>query len=197
MSKKTITDENGKKYTVKEKKPFYKRWWFWLIVVIIAIGIFGSAGSSSKSKNDSNTQQTATNKTATNKNKVFKLGQTATHDNVDLKVNNVKYANSIGQETPQDGNQFAIVNVTLKNNSNESKDYNTLDFKIDNNGDIKDSTCISSDNNDMQSGEMDKGASITKDVIFEIPNNADKSNLKLVYEPSFFNDNLKIRFALQ
>ena len=72
-----------------------------------------------------------------------------------------------------------------------------MDFKIDNNGDIKDSTCISSDNNDMQSGEMDKGASITKDVIFEIPNNADKSNLKLVYEPSFFNDNLKIKFALQ
>lgn len=197
MPKKITTDENDKKYIAKEKKPFYKKWWFWLIVIIFAIGIFGSTVNPSKSHGNSDNQQNKTTKTTTNKNKVFKLGQTATHDDVDLKVNSVKYVNSIGPETPTDGNQFAVVNVTLKNNSDESKEYNTIDFKFDNNGDIKDSTCISSDNNDMESGEIDKGATITKDVIFEVPNNANKSNLKLIYEPSFFNDNLKIKFALQ
>ena len=51
MSKKIITGDDGKKYTVKEKKPFYKKWWFWIFIVIIAIIIF--AGISSGSSDDS------------------------------------------------------------------------------------------------------------------------------------------------
>lgn len=34
MAKKHITGEDGKKYVMKEKKPFYKKWWFILIVAI-------------------------------------------------------------------------------------------------------------------------------------------------------------------
>lgn len=53
MSKKTIKDENGKTYTVKEKKPFYKKWWFWLIIAIIAIAAFGGSESDSSSSDSS------------------------------------------------------------------------------------------------------------------------------------------------
>lgn len=206
MSKKTIKDENGKTYTVKEKKPFYKKWWFWVLIVIIVIG-FASCSNNSSSSKDSSSNNINDNKTekVTHKNttdhvdidkQVFKIGQTASYDNMDVKVNSVKSANSIGDETPDDGNQYVIVNVTLKNNGSESQDYNDLDFKFDNNGDIKDSTTVSSDNNEMNSGELDKGATITKDVIGEVPSNINVSSLKLVYEPDFFN-NTKIHFQLQ
>ena len=31
----------------KEKKPIFKRWWFWLIIAIILIGVIGSNGDES------------------------------------------------------------------------------------------------------------------------------------------------------
>jgi len=42
--KRKFTDENGKTYYAKEKKPFYKKVWFWLlagVVLIIAINMGG------------------------------------------------------------------------------------------------------------------------------------------------------------
>ena len=46
MAKKKITGQDGKEYTVKEKKPFYKKIWFWVVVVILVIGGFSAAGGS-------------------------------------------------------------------------------------------------------------------------------------------------------
>ncbi|WWL93300.1 hypothetical protein V6R94_06145 [Pediococcus acidilactici] len=43
MSKK-ITDENGNTYV--QKKPFYKRGWFWVLAIIVIFGI-GSMGKES------------------------------------------------------------------------------------------------------------------------------------------------------
>ena len=40
----------------KAKKPFYKRWWVWAIVIVLAIGMFGSSGDTETKDND---QQTA------------------------------------------------------------------------------------------------------------------------------------------
>lgn len=49
MSKK-ITDKDGNTYV--QKKPFYKRAWFWIIVIILAFGM-KSMGSDSKSTSSS------------------------------------------------------------------------------------------------------------------------------------------------
>ncbi len=40
----------------KTKKPFYKRWWVWVIVIVLAIGMFGTSGDTETKDND---QQTA------------------------------------------------------------------------------------------------------------------------------------------
>ena len=47
----------------KAKKPFYKRWWVWVIVVILLIGIFGPQDNSESSTDDS--QSTAQSQTTT------------------------------------------------------------------------------------------------------------------------------------
>lgn len=39
MSKKNFIGDDGKEYVAKEKKPFYKKWWVWLI----ALFVIGSA----------------------------------------------------------------------------------------------------------------------------------------------------------
>lgn len=48
MAKK-IKDENGNVYV--KKKPFYKRVWFWILIVILIFIGFSSAGSKNDSKN--------------------------------------------------------------------------------------------------------------------------------------------------
>ena len=47
----------------KIKKPFYKRWWVWAIVVVLAIGMFGSSGDTETKGDDQ--QSTAQSQTAT------------------------------------------------------------------------------------------------------------------------------------
>ena len=55
MSKK-IKGEDGKIYEVKTKKPWYKRWWVWVLVVIAAIFIIGAiAGGGDDDDNDAST----------------------------------------------------------------------------------------------------------------------------------------------
>jgi hypothetical protein len=44
--------QGGSKVGEKQKKPFYKRWWFWVIIVVFAIGVFGSTGDKDDSSND-------------------------------------------------------------------------------------------------------------------------------------------------
>lgn len=61
MSKK-ITDENGKTYV--QKKPFYKRVWFWIVVVLVVLVAGGAAGGSDsdKSSNGSGTKKSQSTK---------------------------------------------------------------------------------------------------------------------------------------
>lgn len=64
MAKK-IKDENGNTY--KLKKPFYKRVWFWILVIIIVVIAAGSAMSANKGSDDksSSTKTTATSTNGT------------------------------------------------------------------------------------------------------------------------------------
>ena len=46
----------------KDKKPVFKKWWFWVIVVIVLIGLGGAAGNKSNTENvtNSNSDKTST-----------------------------------------------------------------------------------------------------------------------------------------
>lgn len=59
MAKK-IKDENGNVYV--QKKPFYKRVWFWILIVILVFIGFGVAGSKSGSNGGTSTTTTAGSK---------------------------------------------------------------------------------------------------------------------------------------
>lgn len=54
--KKTVKGEDGKQYTMKEKKPFYKKVWFWILAVIV-IAIFANMGKGTEKDNSATTTQ--------------------------------------------------------------------------------------------------------------------------------------------
>ncbi|GEL13985.1 hypothetical protein FC15_GL001680 [Lapidilactobacillus concavus DSM 17758] len=58
MAKKKITGEDGKEYSVKVKKPFYKRVWFWVLAIIVIAVVGSKLGGGSSDKDDKSTAKT-------------------------------------------------------------------------------------------------------------------------------------------
>lgn len=65
MAKKKVTGEDGKTYVMKEKKPFYKKVWFWILAVIVVAAIGGSLGGGDKDKADGGSKDSSSAKTET------------------------------------------------------------------------------------------------------------------------------------
>lgn len=67
MAKKTAVGEDGKRYRIKEKKPFYKRVWFWILVIIIIASVGGAMGGGKKDNKDDSTTTKSSKITASSK----------------------------------------------------------------------------------------------------------------------------------
>lgn len=63
MAKKKLYDENGNVVRGKIKKPFYKKVWFWIVVVLLVF-IFGNLGSSDDSASEADNNAKVEEKTA-------------------------------------------------------------------------------------------------------------------------------------
>lgn len=185
-------DDNGHVYV--EKKPFYKRVWFWLVVVvlvvIVAAGMGGSGSSDSSDKSASSSSSSATPL-----DKVYKVGQTASYKGYKIKVNSVSYSSGNEYEQPDSGKQYVIVNVTITNNTDESQDYNPYDFKLNADGNNTDLDEIYTDvDNTLNAGSLDKGASVTGNMVGQASTSVSK--LQLQYQTSVWNDKT-VKFDLK
>lgn len=96
----------------KNKKPIFKKWWFWLIIVLLLIGMIGSAGSDegAEANNDTTQEETQQDVQAEIKEEVSNpVEETESLETVDpetimdlIKVNaagNFDYFNIEGDET--------------------------------------------------------------------------------------------------
>ena len=101
----------------KIKKPFYKKWWVWVLAVIVIIGIGSSGG-----KNDVSVKEG--NKTSENKQETtYNTGDVIATPKFEIKITEVKTATKVGgqffNETPSEGGIFVIVNWECKNISDK------------------------------------------------------------------------------
>ena len=53
----------AKNTTDKVKKPIFKKWWFWAIIIVLVVGIFGSGGKSDEEATPEATPETTTEQT--------------------------------------------------------------------------------------------------------------------------------------
>lgn len=65
MAKKKVTGEDGKTYVMKEKKPFYKRVWFWILAVIVVFAAASALNGSDKKEAASDTSTSTKDKAST------------------------------------------------------------------------------------------------------------------------------------
>ena len=111
MSKK-ITDENGNTYV--QKKPFYKRGWFWVLAIIVIFGI-GSMGKesdgTSSSSNDVATSSSESKVPAEYRNALIKAKAYATEMDMSEAAIRDQLTSDAGEGFTQEAADYAMKNI--------------------------------------------------------------------------------------
>lgn len=199
MAKK-IKDEHGKVYV--QKKPFYKRVWFIVLVGLFVIGGLqsvlggGSNSSTSSSQDTSTTTQTTTEASASSSEKseevTYSIRQEVPVGDVVYIVNSKEVNTNVGGEFGKTANGiFLVLNVTVKNNGKEAITV-TDDFFTLLKGDVEyksDSTAGIYANQDANFflTEVNPENSVTGNVVFDITEEtANDPSIQLRVQTGYF-----------
>jgi len=126
---------------------------------------------------------------------IYFVGEVADLDGTLIQVMNVEKSKGSDFDKPKEGNEYVIVTVAIKNNSDAVIDFNSYDFEMSNSkGQLTNSTfTIVGTETALSSGELLKNGFIEGTVTFEQPLN--DSNLTLIYTPSFWKED-SIKFSI-
>lgn len=181
-----------------DKKPVFKQIWFWVVIVIVAIGVCvvvggkddgpQKIGDASTNSGGSSEQASNTNSgSSSDANTPFAVGDIISLDGQEVSVVSVERAYDTGNQfvTASDGNEYVKVNLQIKNNSDETKSFNAFDWKMeDSNGVIDTYEIIAQADDALNSGDLASGGTKKGSLVFEVP--AGDAGLKLHYKPNMF-----------
>ena len=162
-----------------------------VITIIIAVTLLNSATDAIDKALNADSSSTATSEPEGAPEKTeYSVGETISFDGKEVTVSQPERNWNSGNEyvTPDTGNEFVKVQVSIKNNSSSNVSYNTFDWKIRNSaGVIKDvdSTAFMVDGG-LDSGELAANGQVAGFLVFQVP--ANDEGLVLQYSPSFWND---------
>ena len=177
----------------KSEKPFYKKAWFWVvIVVIIAIGSqYKQPEKVGENKNSGSngSSQTQNSEKKKEEKTEFNVGDIIAFDGKELTVEKVERNWNSGNSylKPKDGKEYVKVSVKIENKSETEMNYNVFEFKAeDSNGAAESANGQTYSLPDsLGSGDLVKGGKKSGSMIFEVPAG---SSLKLHYQPSFWSN---------
>ena len=177
----------------KSEKSFYKKAWFWIvIVVIIAIGSqYKQPEKVGENKNSGSngSSQTQNSEKKKEEKTEFNVGDIIAFDGKELTVEKVERNWNSGNSylKPKDGKEYVKVSVKIENKSETEMNYNVFEFKAeDSNGAAESANGQTYSLPDsLGSGDLVKGGKKSGSMIFEVPAG---SSLKLHYQPSFWSN---------
>ena len=177
----------------KSEKPFYKKAWFWIvIVVIIAIGSqYKQPEKVGENKNSGSngSSQTQNSEKKKEEKTEFNVGDIIAFDGKELTVEKVERNWNSGNSylKPKDGKEYVKVSVKIENKSETEMNYNVFEFKAeDSNGAAESANGQTYSLPDsLGSGDLVKGGKKSGSMIFEVPVG---SQIKLHYQPSFWSN---------
>lgn len=207
-----MSEINNEVKASKPKKPFYKRAWFIVLVVIVVIGILGAAfGSGDDSKKDSD------NKVATEKDKKNDTSKENNDNNDDSKDDDIQVKDiynvgdilkdgdikivyvSSGDYTednefmqPEDGMKYIFLTFAFINAGKKDESISFYSFDCYADGYACDMH-YSNDDDDL-SATLSVGRSTMGSIYFEVP--VDAEVIEVEYETNVFT-NEKIKFAFE
>lgn len=192
MAKRRLFDEDGNEVKGKIKKPFYKKVWFWVLVVIVILfawptGSEDETADVAKVNGADTAQETEADEKEELEDEVYNVGDTVSYKGYDIKVNSVDYSNGGEYDDLDEGYQFVIANITITNNTEDKQSYNPYDYKLNADGNATSLDAYMSDQQEsLSSGELDPGASVSGNLYGQAKTEA--SSLKLQYQASYWDD---------
>lgn len=169
--------EDGENTNNIKKELIFKKWWFWLIICIIVIGIAAVCVNRGKTEkvNQSKTaaadiKSSAPGKAKTNK---YKVGDTVQLTDYKITVNEVYTVAPTEMYAPKDGDEFLALDCTIENISKKQQTISSMMmFKVVNkNGEECEYsvTGLLAAKAHQLDGSLDPGKKMTGVYIVEIP----------------------------
>lgn len=172
----------------QENKPWYKKWWVWLIVIIVLIMAVNAAGGNTSQPGSTDTNSTTQSTPKADEKTSYKVGEAVDIDGRKLTVTEVQRNFDTGNQfaQPESGNEFVVVTVAIENNGDQQLNYNTFDFKVqDSNGVQQNESIMALSEGKLNSGSLAAGGKVTGKLAYEVP--AGDAGLKLLFtNPSLF-----------
>lgn len=185
------------------------RGWKLVLLIIACIGVGsafagGSDDSDAKTKKvekeDTDTKSAPEDESDEGGTDWDKIDTYALEDTIDVK--GVQYtfsdAYTIADDTGMlvdEGNEYLVVKVTIKNTTKDVKSYNILDYKVEkSDGQVDDTSIISAVDNTLSSGDLTPNGTVKGNIVFEIPSGSTGNNL--LYYNTMFNDYPEFKVTL-
>lgn len=107
----------------KTKKPFYKRWWFIALAVVVVLGVIGSIGEDNPKVADDQSaapvaagiESPAGEETQPKAEETFKIGEMVETKKVKAIITGMEKPEGNQFNKPTDGNEFVILNLEIEN----------------------------------------------------------------------------------
>lgn len=180
----------GKSQRTPVKKPIYKRWWFWIIVVFLFIGFSGGSGEPEiVSSSGGNVQNAGTPQ-------YISVGDTAVLNNVYVTFESAKQSRGSEFFVPSEGNVFLICEFTIENNTSSELNISSLicfDAYVDDFATNLSITAESSVNGNSLDGTIAAGKKMNGIIAYEVPQ--DWSVLEIYFTPDFWDGDQQFIFA--
>lgn len=161
-----------------------------VLAIVLCLGFVFTACSSSKDK----LQETKEEEVKESKKEVYALGEVAVGEDQSLRIVEVQHSEGEMYDVPDEGKEFIIVTVEIKNTSDKEISYNPLNFKMQNSqGQIENETftTVASDTS-LGYGKLANGGTVSGTIVFEQPIN--DPDLTLILETSLWSgEELKIK----
>ncbi|MBD8069379.1 DUF4352 domain-containing protein [Bacillus sp. PS06] len=174
----------------KRKKPFYKRWWVWLLAIILIVAI--ANGGDEEDVASPPPEEGTENATPTEgadeapaeepEEEVYGIGQKATVADVGFTVNGIEETSEINSgnefiENATTSGKFIIADITVENGKKEALTINSNYFKLVSADDVEyeattDGTVMMAMGdamNDFFLTQVNPGLSKGGKVVFEVP----------------------------
>lgn len=161
-----------------------------LFFILLILMVLGSCDYEIENPNVNSAEKISEIKQTFNPEKEFKIGDEIKLGKYMLIVNEMKKNDGEEYSEPDNGMEFIIVNITLKNDGINNINYASYNFKLQNSrGQVLDNDYYTLSNyNAIGEGELIPDGCINGDILFQAPVN-DKE-LILAYEPEWFSNKI-------
>lgn len=156
------------------------------IIGLATVGFSGEAiRQAAQDANSSIDKSNADTKAQINAKKDFAKGETAKFGTFEVKINSVQrdYIPADSYPRADSGNEFVLVNISVKNTGSEAEYISSYDLSMNDNG-VSDTASYYDVNPSFDGGDLSPGATTTGNLMYEVTKGSDK--LKLQYETTVY-----------